>query len=353
MLKILFTGGGTAGHVMPNIALIEYFRLRETAKLYYIGSHQGIEKQLIEKVDIPYYSITTGKLRRYFTWRNFLMPFQVMWGILQSCKLCWRLKPNVVFSKGGFVAWPVVIAAWLLRIPIIVHESDVTPGLANRLSFPLANRIFLAFDIKNKLYPHKTVITGLPIRHALLEGKKSQGLYQLGFNEDKPVLLVWGGSLGAISLNNMIQSLLSQLLTTFQIVHLCGKDNLNKDLRLPGYRAFEYLELPQLTHILACSDIVISRAGATAIYELLALHKPHILCPLSTQVSRGEQIRNAQYCEHLGVSTVIYPEHFTAVTLTKTLQECYQNLPQYQAKLAKLQLPEGTQFIYKQLMQFE
>jgi UDP-N-acetylglucosamine--N-acetylmuramyl-(pentapeptide) pyrophosphoryl-undecaprenol N-acetylglucosamine transferase len=352
-LRLLLTGGGTAGHVIPQVAIIEHMQVRNPhATLCYVGSRNGIENHLIQKFNIPYYAVITGKWRRYFSLHNLLVPFQVMLGTLQSFWICLRFKPTVIFSKGGFVALPVVLAGWVLRIPVIVHESDVIPGLANRLSFPLAYKICYAFDtFDQKPYYHKSILTGLPIRSDLFQGNRDAGLDFLKFDSKKPILFIWGGSLGAVAINNSIIYLLPQLTNKFQVVHLYGAHK--KQSYCPShvaYRAFEYLETVPLSHILACADLVISRAGATAIYELLVLHKPHILCPLSTKASRGEQIHNARYVENLGLSAVIYPSDFNAQTLLATTYCSYKQLPNWKAKLMRFNLPAGTERVYEQII---
>jgi UDP-N-acetylglucosamine--N-acetylmuramyl-(pentapeptide) pyrophosphoryl-undecaprenol N-acetylglucosamine transferase len=351
MLKLLLTGGGTAGHVMPNIALIEYLRSTQDVQICYVGSTSGIEKRLIENIKVDYKGIITGKLHRYFTWRNLIMPFQVMIGILQSLWICYRFKPTVLFSKGGFVALPIVFAAWLYRVPIVVHESDITPGLANRLSFPLAKRICTSFAQSNLSYTHKTSYTGLPVREALLKGDAEQGRNFLNFHQMKPILLVWGGSLGALNLNKTIFRLLVPLTEQFQIVHLCGPNKLNiAPHSVSGYRTFEYLELPTLSHVLAAADLVLSRAGATAIHELLRLRKPHILFPLGRGASRGEQIHNARYMESLGYSTVIYPDQWNDHSVLMTLDKCCKNLVNMRKALEKFEQVNSTEMIYTQLL---
>lgn len=354
MLKLLLTGGGTAGHAMPNIALIHYLQADPTVQLQYVGSRTGIEKRLVEQTGVTYHGIITGKLRRYLTWRNLVMPFQVMAGLIQSVWICYRFKPTVLFSKGGFVALPVVLAAWLCRVPVVVHESDITSGLANRLSFPLAKLICTSFKQSDLAYASKTVYTGLPVRHVLLQGDAAQGKAFLGFNDTQPILLIWGGSLGAANLNNTIYRLLGQLTQYFQVVHLCGHNKMNTALQtLEGYRAFDYLEMPELSHVLAAADLVLSRAGATAIHELLFLHKPHVLCPLSTQASRGEQVDNARYLECLGYSPVIYPDQWCDETVLLTLTEYRKHLVGMKKVLGALERVNATERVYQELLKFQ
>ena len=294
MKRIILTGGGTAGHVTPNIALLP--RLRELQyDIHYIGSYNGMEKQLVEQQGIPYHGISSGKLRRYFSLQNFTDPFRVLKGFSEANRLIKQLKPDVIFSKGGFVSVPVVIAGKKNHVPVIIHESDMTPGLANKLSIPSAAKVCCNFPETVKLLPEgKAVLTGSPIREELFTGKREEGLRLCGFNEDKPVLLVIGGSLGSVAINNAIRNNIDALLEKYQIIHLCGRNNLDESLEgREGYKQFEYVKA-ELKHYFACANVVVSRAGANAICELLALRKPNILIPLGLEASRGDQILNAE-----------------------------------------------------------
>ncbi len=293
MKRIVLTGGGTAGHVTPNIALLP--RLRELGyEIHYIGSYDGMERKLIEQCNIPYYGIASGKLRRYFDWKNFSDPFKVLKGYGQARRLLRKLKPDVVFSKGGFVSVPVVMAAKRRKIPAIIHESDLTPGLANKLAIPHAWKVCCNFPETLKYLPkEKAVLTGSPIRRELLSGDKSRGFTYCGLEPGKPVILVIGGSAGSQFINELVRHILPDLLKTYQVVHLCGKGKLEDSLKgTKGYAQFEYIN-QELRDIFAMADLVVSRAGANAICELLALHKPNILIPLSAAASRGDQILNA------------------------------------------------------------
>ena len=352
-IKIMFTGGGSAGHVTPSLPLIQAFQSLGAA-IFYVGSAKGIEHSLIKPLAIPYYVITTGKLRRYWSWQNFLTPFQLIWGITQSFLLCRRLKPNIVFSKGGFVALPVVIGAWLNRTPVVIHESDLSPGLANRLSFPFAKLICVTFPVTSQYFKNKVkvVVTGMPIREFLYQGDRVKGLQFCGFMEEKPVLLVMAGGLGSAAINDSIRRLLPSLTEKFQIIHLCGKGKLDSQFeKFPSYRQFEYLQ-EELADVLACADLVLSRAGATSIYELLALGKPHILLPLSRQASRGDQIENANYFSKQGLSTVLYAEEFSDEKLLKAILDSYDNLQTMKNKLASFNQVDSTKLIVDKLVEF-
>lgn len=322
--RIVFTGGGTAGHVTPNLPLISQFK-NEGWDIAYMGSAQGVEQQIIQAINIPFYAISSGKLRRYFSVKNFIDPFKILLGMIQATFFFYRLKPQVVFSKGGFVAFPVVVGAWLNRIPIVAHESDMSPGLANKLSFPFVNKICLNFDAAKKHFKQqsKIEVTGTPIRQQLFLGVKEKGLQLCSFDDKKPCLLVIGGSLGANSLNHCIREALEQLTQQFQVIHLCGRGKIDDSLlNKPGYCQFEYAN-EELADLFAASSLVISRAGANSLCELLALGKPHILIPLSAQASRGDQIQNARYFEQLGISRVIQDEALNKETLCTAIQEVW------------------------------
>ena len=329
MKHIVLTGGGTAGHVTPNIALIS--RLKEQDyQISYIGSYNGIEKTLIEELGIPYYGISSGKLRRYFDLKNFTDPFRVLKGFSEARKLLKQLKPDVVFSKGGCVTVPVVVAAGRLKIPTIIHESDMTPGLANKLCIPSAVKICCNFpETKAHLPEGKAVVTGTPIRQELLQGDAEKGRAFTGFTTEKPVLMIIGGSLGAQAVNDAVRRILPQLLEDFQVVHLCGKGKKDdtKD-GLKGYVQYEYIE-SELADLFAMADIVISRAGANAICELQALKKPNLLIPLSANASRGDQILNARSFEKQGFSMVLEEEAITDNVLLKAVHDLYANRETY------------------------
>ena len=311
MKRIILTGGGTAGHVTPNIALLP--RLKELQyDIHYIGSYNGIEKELISQFGIPYHGISTGKLRRYFSVQNFTDPFRVIKGMGEARKLIKILEPDVIFSKGGFVSVPVVLAGKGQHVPVIIHESDMTPGLANKISIPSATKVCCNFpETLSSLPAGKAVLTGSPIRQELLSGDKYRAREFLHFTSDKPVILVVGGSLGAVAVNNAIRTILPELLKDFQVIHLCGRGK------------------EELRDLFALTDIVISRAGANAICELLALHKPNLLIPLSANASRGDQILNARSFERQGFSMVLEEEELTNETLLSAVHDLYDNREKY------------------------
>ena len=332
--KIVFTGGGTAGHVTPNIALFPFLE-KEGYESYYIGSYNGIEKRLIEDFNVPYYGISTGKLRRYFDLKNLSDPFRVIKGYTQALKILKELKPDIVFSKGGFVSVPVIRAASALKIPCIIHESDMTPGLANKLCIPVATKVCCNFPETTKYVPSgKAILTGSSIRSELTTGSKLAALELCGFTANKPVVMVIGGSQGAASVNIMVREALPKLLETFQVVHICGKDKVdNLMLTIPGYKQFEYLKT-DLKDVFAMADVVVSRAGANAICELLALKKPNLLIPLQVG-SRGDQILNAKSFEEQGFSMVVREDFTDCDILTEKIYELYENRQMYIDKMSE------------------
>lgn len=340
--KIVLTGGGSAGHVTPNLALVPRLRSLDY-EIKYIGSKEGIEKEIIEKEGLPYYGISSGKLRRYFDIKNFTDPFKVIVGIKDAFNILKKEKPNIVFSKGGFVAVPVVVAAKLRGIPVVCHESDMTPGLANKLSTPYATKVCVTFPESLKYIKEgKGVLTGTPIREDILKGNREKGKKILDFYDDKPVIMVMGGSLGSKVINDAIRESLEELLKKYNIVHICGKAN--KDISLEGtkgYKQFEYIR-EELPYVMAIADIVISRSGANSIFEFLALKKPNLLIPLSKNSSRGDQILNAQSFENSGYSMVLKEEELSKETLIAKVSELYDNRIKYIKTMEKSEIGNGV-----------
>ncbi|RHQ01159.1 undecaprenyldiphospho-muramoylpentapeptide beta-N-acetylglucosaminyltransferase [Roseburia sp. AM51-8] len=329
MKKIVMTGGGTAGHVTPNIALFDSLQ-KDGYEIHYIGSYEGIEKGLIEDKKIPYYGISSGKFRRYRSWKNLTDPFRVLHGFFQARRLLGRIRPNVVFSKGGFVSVPVVMAAKTRHIPVIIHESDLTPGLANKLAMPSATKVCCNFPETLPYLPkEKAVLTGSPIRQELLHGNKQAAKDFCGFTDDLPILMVMGGSIGSVYINNAIRGCIDTLLTKYQIIHLCGKGNIDESLKdKKGYAQFEYIS-ENLPDLFAAADLVVARAGANSICELLALHKPNILIPLSRNASRGDQILNANSFAKQGFSAVLEEEEVTSEKLMATIDDVMAHRSKY------------------------
>ena len=275
MKKIVLTGGGTAGHVTPNLALLPSLKERGY-EIHYIGSYNGIERKLVEGAGIAYDGISSGKLRRYFDLKNFSDPFRVLKGCGQALRLIRKYRPDVVFSKGGFVSVPVVLAAKHYKI------TD------NKICIPSASKVCCNFPETLPYLPaEKAVLTGSPIRKELLEGDRLTGLNYSGLSASRPVILVIGGSLGSVAVNRAVRNALPKLLKTYQIIHICGKGNLDESLiGKNGYVQYEYVDTP-LRHLFAAADLILSRAGANSICEILALRKPNVLIPLSASASRA------------------------------------------------------------------
>ena len=345
MKRIVLTGGGTAGHVTPNIALLPHL-LEDGYEVMYIGSYNGIEKALIEAEHIEYRGIASGKFRRNLSLKNISDIGNVFKGIREAEKLLKEFAPDVVFSKGGYVAVPVVRAAKKLKIPVIIHESDMTPGLANKLSFKAAKKICCNFPETVAMLPkEKAVLSGSPIRAELLAGSREKGLEFTGLSGKKPILLMIGGSLGARALNDALRQALPELLKEFDVIHLCGKGNLAETLETTeGYVQYEFIR-EELKDLFAASDVVFSRAGANAITELLALKKPNLLVPLPKENSRGDQILNAESFEKQGYSMVLSQADLTADTLVKAIRELYANRDRYVEAMKKSPAVNGVDTI--------
>lgn len=351
MKKIIMTGGGTAGHVTPNLALVPLLK-EKGYEIFYIGSYTGIEKKLVEDAGITYYGISSGKLRRYHDWKNFTDPFRVIKGFSEANQLMKHIKPDVVFSKGGFVSVPVVMAAARQHIPAIIHESDMTPGLANKLAIPFASKVCCNFPETMQYLPDgKAVHTGSPIRKELFSGNKEAGLEFTGFNTDKPVILIMGGSIGSRFINNAVWASLDTLLEKFQIVHLVGKGNINNDLvGRAGYQQYEFIS-EQLNDIFAMTDLMISRAGANSISEILALKIPNILIPLSAAASRGDQILNAESYKKQGFSTVLQEEELTGELLVSSVEDVYARRDEIKEKMASSKLLDANNTILNLILE--
>lgn len=313
MMKIVLTGGGTAGHVMPHLALLPLFEEKKW-EVFYIGT-SGIEKQIIQQQGMPFFTISAGKLRRYMSFKNLLDVFRLFLGICQAFGILLKIKPQMVFSKGGFVSVPVAVAAWVLGIPVVTHESDVTPGLANKILTPFSKRVLCAFPKTLSYLPaSKSRLVGLPVREDLRFGSKKNGYLVCGFNplDQRPVILIMGGSQGADKINQAIFALLDDLLPQYRLVHLTGKGK-SKSLALDGYKSFEFVG-EELKDLLAIADFAIARAGANSIFELLDLAIPMLLIPLEAG-SRGDQIKNAEAFAESGYATVLRESLLSPKTL--------------------------------------
>ena len=353
MKRIVLTGGGTAGHVTPHLALLPHLKA-QGYEIHYIGTKNGIEHSMIGAIDgITYHCVQSGKLRRYFDWKNFTDPFRVIWGAFQSAYLIGKIKPDVCFSKGGFVSVPVVIGSWLHRVPTLCHESDLTPGLANKICMKFAQRAATTFPECAKALGNKATFTGTPLRPELFKGSREEGLKMAHFTADKPVLLMMGGSLGAQSVNAALRKALPKLLETMQVFHICGKGNLDESLNsLPGYYQVEFMS-ETLPHALACADYILSRAGANALCEFQALGKPMLLVPYPMGASRGDQVLNAQSFEKRGLAKVLPQDQMTEETLADEIFNLIKNGDQYRKALHDAPPADGTQAVLRMIEEIQ
>ena len=350
MRRIVLTGGGTAGHVSPNQALIPHL-LKEGWEIHYIGTKNGIERTLIEPMrDVTYHAVSSGKLRRYFDVKNFTDPFRVIAGMFQSFSVISKLKPAVVFSKGGFVSVPVVVAAALCGVPVVMHESDITPGLANKLCKPFAQAICTTFPECAKLLGSKGVQTGTPLRAQIFSGSRERGLRLSGFDGNKPVLMMIGGSLGAQTVNAVLRESLPALTRKYDVLHVCGKGNLSPELnQTPGYRQFEYLS-DELPDAFACADIVLSRAGSNSLSELLALRKPMLLIPYHS--GRGDQVLNAESLKARGLAHVMPQSTMNTASLPAAIDALWADKDLLIQRLNALDDADGTQAVLAQIHKY-
>ncbi|MGN0761731.1 MAG: undecaprenyldiphospho-muramoylpentapeptide beta-N-acetylglucosaminyltransferase [Aristaeellaceae bacterium] len=349
MKKIVLTGGGTLGHVTPHLSLIPHL-LQAGYEIHYIGTEKGMEAEKIRSVPgVTYHAVLSGKLRRYFSWQNFIDPFKVIAGAFQSARLMGKIMPDVVFSKGGFVAVPVVFGAWLHRVPVVCHESDLTPGLANRLCAPFARKIATTFPECAQALGPKAEMTGTPLRPELFRGSRARGLSLLGFDGSRPILLMMGGSSGAQAVNKALREALPRLTDKFDVAHICGKGNLDEGLQgVSGYRQLEFLDA-ELPDALASADLVLSRAGSNALCEFQALCKPMLLVPYPKGASRGDQILNAQSLQKRGLARVLLQEDMTADTLVKALEATWAEREQLTAALHAAPPADGTERVLEMI----
>jgi len=342
-VTIAFTGGGTAGHVIPAIPVISsMLDLQHT--VVFIGSNSGLEEKLLTDLQLRYFGITTGKLRRYFSLKNLVDAFLIPIGVLQALLILLQIKPKALFSKGGYVAFPVVVAAWLLRIPVVAHESDLSPGLATRLCTPFIKTQCVTFE-QTKTEARKVVVSGTPIREFLNRGDPQCARDWLNVTDQRPVIVVVGGSLGAQPINDIIRDCIASLSKRFTVIHVCGKGNLDASLQATeGYFQFEFID-KEWGHVLALADFVVSRAGANALFELLYLQKPNLLIPLPLSVSRGDQIENAEYAEVRGWSLVLPEERLTKETFMNSIDQLLTNQTRYKSNLTAFKVPDAVEVI--------
>ena len=354
MKKIVLTGGGTAGHVTPNLALIP--RLKADGwEIHYIGAANSAEETLISQVEgVSFHTVSVGKLRRYFDVKNFSDPFRVIKGVGQATGIIHKIKPNVVFSKGGFVSVPVVYGAKLNGVPVVSHESDMTPGLANKLCLPFTKVQCCTFPEAVKYAKGKGVHTGSPIRPEILRGSKEGGIRRYGLNHSRPVLMVMGGSSGAQAINQVVWECLPKLTENFQVLHLCGRGNLSPLLEgTDNYTQVEYLnEDQEMADAYACADILVSRAGSNSLCEILAVRKPALLIPYPKGASRGDQILNAESFRAQGFSHVLQQEDMTPETLVREIERLYHDRGALYEAMATEPTANGIDKVLEQIYKY-
>ena len=354
MKTIVLTGGGTAGHVTPNLALIP--RLKADGwQIHYIGAANSAEEALIAQVEgVSFHTVSVGKLRRYFDPKNFSDPFRVINGVRQATGIIRKIKPNVVFSKGGFVSVPVVYGAKLNGVPVVSHESDMTPGLANKLCLPFTKAQCCTFPEAVKYAKGKGVHTGSPIRPEILRGSKEGGIRRFGLNHSRPVLMVMGGSSGAQAINQVVWQCLPKLTENFQVLHLCGKGNLTPVFEgTDNYTQVEYLnEDHEMADAYACADILVSRAGSNSLCEILAVRKPALLIPYPKGASRGDQILNAESFRAQGFSHVLQQEDMTPETLVREIERLYHDRGALYEAMATEPTANGIDKVLEQIYKY-
>lgn len=343
MNRLLVTGGGTAGHVVPALPVMQAF-LDEGVQVDFVGSGSDFERQLVSDMAVTYHGICAGKLRRYFSFENLKDAFKVLWGMVQAVFLLGRLRPDAVFSKGGFVSFPVVFAAWCWRVPVVAHESDLTPGLANRLAMPFVKSLCVNFPVtRPSRFRGELTYTGTPVRPALMNGDAASGRRLIGAADDRPLLIVTGGSLGADRINEVVREAAPELCQRAHLVHVCGPGKV-APVTAPDYHPFEYVR-EEWGDLLAAADLVVSRAGANTLYELLCLKKPNLLIPLSRRASRGDQIENAAWAESEGFSRVIQEEDLTATRLIGAVNEILAAKSEESGRIARFLPPDSVGLI--------
>lgn len=348
MATIILTGGGTAGHCTPHLALLPYLK-KHFDKIYYIGSKNGIEKKIIENANIPYFSVDCIKLNRSLSIKNLAIPYKLSHGILQARRLIKKLKPNVIFSKGGYVSIPTVIAGKQLNVPIFAHESDLTIGIANKISSRYCKQLFTTFEETAKSVKNG-VFVGSPVRVEQVFYDKEKGLKAFNLTGKKPIIFVCGGSQGSQAINNALRNSLDQLLPKFDIIHACGKNNYQRELNREGYFQAEFFD--NIYQAYAVCDVCVSRAGSNTLFELLHLKKPSLIIPLPKGVSRGDQVLNAEYFEKKGLISVLPQNVLTEKSLTLSINSTYANRFNLINNLNQINLPNACEKIVETLKQY-
>lgn len=348
---IVFTGGGTGGHIFPGLAVIDELKNRTDANIAWIGASKGIDRELVEGHGIAFYGIPSGKLRRYFDFHNFTDFFRIIAGFFSALALLLKLKPKIVFSKGGFVSVPPCMAARLLRIPLVTHECDFSPGLATRINARFATDIYVSCKDTVALFPEKfrkrITVTGNPVRPAFYSGDPTRGRAFIGASESKlPILLVLGGSLGARQVNDLIAGCVDRLCSRFIVVHQTGSQNTDQTispengLTRERYKPFPFIR-SEMPDVLASATVVVARSGANTVWECAAAGKPMILVPLEKGSSRGDQVENARFFVGAGAATMMTGLDATSDRLARTAIDLIDNERLF-SDMASASLAMGT-----------
>lgn len=345
MKTIVLTGGGTAGHIMPNIALLDELK-KHFNKIYYIGT-SGMEKNIVKKYNIPFYEITASKFTRKLSFKLFALPFKLLKSISEAKKILKQLNVDVIFSKGGYVSVPVAIAGKKLNIPVVTHESDLSMGLANRIITKYAKKVCVSFPItanKNK----KCIYTGSPIRKCIFEGNKQNVLKECNFDTNKPTILFVGGSLGAKAINDFVTEYIDKLTQKYNILHIAGKNT--NEINKKNYRKVKFAN--NIQDYFSASDIVISRSGANTIFELCSIEKPMILIPLPKGNSRGDQVENAKYFADNNLAYVLPQEKLNYTNIVYEIEKTLTNKEKLKNNMKKLDIKNANKKIVDIILEY-
>jgi len=383
-MKILFTGGGTGGHIVPIIAITREIRRiypsgpgptdhrqKTDLQFFYLGPKDEFGSILLSQEGIKVREVFAGKLRRHSGWKSFLQNFadvcfKIPIGVLQSFFYIFFLSPDMIFCKGGFGSIPGVIAGKLLLVPVFLHESDIVPGVANQFISRFALEIFVSFPGTEYFPLKKMILVGNPIRREVLEGSKAEGESFFKLSSAKPVVLILGGSQGAQRINDKILEILPNLLENFEVIHQCGEKNFEQvkaesKVMMRGkedlekfYHLFPFLKEPELRHAYATADIICSRAGSGSIFEIAAAGKPSILIPLP-ESAQNHQVKNAYAYQETGASLVLEEANFTPHFFLEKLKSLFSQ-PETLIEMAKatkeFSKPEAARIIANYLLEF-
>jgi UDP-N-acetylglucosamine--N-acetylmuramyl-(pentapeptide) pyrophosphoryl-undecaprenol N-acetylglucosamine transferase len=351
-MKVLLTGGGTGGSVTPLLAIVEEIKKRlKEVEFLFIGTRKGIpEKSLVSFYNIPYKGIYSGKLRRYFSWRNFIDPFLTILGFIQSIFIIKKFKPNIILSAGSFVSVPVVLAGWVLKVPSLIHQLDLKPGLANLLLKNFAKRITVTFDESLKNFPKgKTILTGNPIREEILKGNKERAIRKFNLDKNLPTLLIIGGGTGAEKINELVWQTINELVKFCQIIHLVGPSKLKiKNINLKNYHPIEFV-IKEIADFYQVSDLIVSRAGMGVLTEIISLAKPVILIPLPD----SPQEKNAKYLEERKAAIVLDQKKLTPEVFLNEVKKLIlkkEKLEELSFNILKLAKPDANEKIVDEIL---